>query len=119
MTSYHCSYFGTEQGRYPVEEFIDAIDEVAQRKFVYKRSMLESLGPRLMEPHAKSLGGGIFELRVSGRDSDFRVFYFFDGRRVIFTNAFKKKTGRTPKQELALALSRMGIFLASPDKYSL
>ena len=113
MTTYHCSYFGTEHGRYPVEEFIDGIDELAQRKFVYKRSMLENLGPRLMEPHAKSLGGGILELRFAGRDSDFRVLYFFDGNKVIFTNAFKKKTQKTPKVEIELAASRRRLYLSS------
>lgn len=113
MTPYHCSYFGTEQGPCPVEEFIDDIDHVAQRKFVYKRSMLENLGPRLVEPHAKSLGGGIFELRFSGRDSDFRVLYFFDGSRVIFTNAFKKKTRKAPRNEIELAADRRRLYLSS------
>ena len=103
---YRTFYFETERGRCPVEDFIDSADEVAQRKFVYKRSLLEALGPRLMEPHAKSLGGGIFELRFSGRDSDFRVLYFFDGDKVIFTNAFKKKTQKTPRNELDLATRR-------------
>lgn len=110
---YHCSYFGTELGRCPVEEFIDGIDEAAQRKFVYKRSMLENLGPRLMAPHAKSLGGGIFELRFSGRDSDFRVLYFFDGNKVIFTNAFKKKTQKTPRNEIELTVDRRRLYLSS------
>ena len=113
MITYQCSYFGTEQGRYPVEEFIDNIDEGAQRKFVYKRSMLEYLGPRLMEPHAKNLGAGIFELRFSGRDSDFRVLYFFDGNKVIFTNAFKKKTQKTPRAEVELAAGRRRLYLSS------
>ena len=113
MTTYHCSYFGTEPGRCPVEEFIDGIDEAAQRKFVYKRSMLENLGPRLMEPHAKNLGSGIFELRFSGRDSDFRVLYFFDGNKVIFTNAFKKKTQKAPRNEIALAVDRRRLYLSS------
>ena len=112
MITYHCSYFGTEQGRYPVEEFIDGIDETGQRKFAYKRSILENLGPRLMEPHAKGLVSGIFELRFSGRDSDFRVLYFFDGNRVIFTNAFKKKTQKTPRNELDLAVGRRRLYLS-------
>ena len=72
MITYQCSYFGTEQGRYPVEEFIDNIDEGAQRKFVYKRSMLENLGPRLMEPHAKSVDE---HLREKSKDPLFRELF--------------------------------------------
>ncbi len=108
---YHCFYFGTGQGRSPVEEFIDGIEGTAQRKFIYKRSLLEGLGPRLPEPHAKSLGGGVFELRFSGRDSDFRVLYFFDGDKVIFTNAFKKKTQKAPRNEIELAVNRRRLYL--------
>jgi len=108
---YHCFYFGTEQGRSPVEAFIDSMDETAQRKFIYKRSMLESFGPRLSEPHAKNLNGGIFELRFSGRDSDFRMLYFFDGDQAIFTNAFKKKSQKTPRNEIELAAGRRRVYL--------
>lgn len=108
---YRCYYFETGQGRRPVEEFVDGIDGAAQRKFVYKRSLLEGLGPRLPEPHAKNLGGGIFELRFSGSDSDFRVLYFFDVDRVVFTNAFKKKSQKTPKDEINLALDRRRSYL--------
>ncbi len=111
MAVYHCFYFGTGQWRGPVEEFIDSMDDAAQRKFVYKRSMLENLGPRLVEPHAKNLGGGVFELRFSGRDSDFRVLYFFDGDKVIFVNAFKKKTQKTPRSEIELAANRRRLYL--------
>ena len=108
---YRCFYFGTGRGPGPVEQFVDGMDELAQRKFVYKRSLLEELGPRLMEPHAKSLGSGIFELRFAGRDSNFRILYFFDGDKVIFTNAFKKKTQKTPKNEVEVALGRRRAYL--------
>lgn len=108
---YHCFYFGTGQGRSPVEEFVDSMDEAAQRKFIYKRSMLQEFGPRLPEPHAKNLGSGIFELRFSGRDSDFRMLYFFDGDRAIFTNAFKKKSQKTPRNEIELAADRRRLYL--------
>lgn len=113
MAAYHCFYFGTGGGRSPVEEFIDGMDEAAQRKFVYKRSLLESLGPRLLEPHAKNLGGGIFELRFSGKDSDFRLLYFFGGDKVIFTSAFKKKSQKTPRNEIDLAAARRRLYLSS------
>ena len=108
---YRCFYFEAGQEPSPVEEFIDGMDEQAQRKFVYKRSLLEDLGPRLMEPHAKSLGSGIFELRFAGRDSDFRILCFFDGDKVIFTNAFKKKTQKTPKNEVEVALGQRRAYL--------
>lgn len=95
-----------------MEEFIDGLDQAAQQKFFAKRLHLEEYGPRLPEPHAKRLGEGVYELRFSGRDADFRVLYFFDGRRIVFTNAFKKKTQKTPQGEIELAVRRRRLYEA-------
>ncbi|MBI3615613.1 MAG: type II toxin-antitoxin system RelE/ParE family toxin [Candidatus Omnitrophica bacterium] len=109
---YHSYYFQTAQGRCPVEEFIDALDSDAQRKFFAKRQLLEGFGPRLPEPHAKRLGEGIYELRFSGRDADFRALYFFNGHLIIFTHVFKKQTQKTPKGEIGLAVQRRQAYAA-------
>ena len=110
---YQAFYFETPSGRRPVKEFLDDIDEKGLRKFSFELQLLEDHGPQLLEPHAKRLGNGIYELRFSGRESAFRVLYFFDGQRVIFTNAFKKQTQKTPRGEMELALQRRSIYLAS------
>jgi len=105
-THYATYYWQTAQGRCPAAEFIDALDPDAQRKFFAKRTLLEVLGPRLPEPHAKHLGEGIYELRFSGREGDVRLLYFFDEYKAIFTNGFKKHTQKTPRREIGLALDR-------------
>lgn len=107
---YQSYYFQTEQGRRPAEEFLDALDPAAQRKFFFKRQLLEQFGPRLPEPHAKRLGGGIYELRFPGREADFRMLYFLDGSWIIFTNGFKKQTQKTPRREIELAIQRRGLY---------
>lgn len=105
---YQSCYFQTEQGRCPAQEFLDGLELVAQRKFFFKRQLLEQFGPRLPEPHAKRLAEGIYELRFSGRDADFRMLYFFDGPQAIFTNGFKKQTQKAPRREIELAIQRRG-----------
>ena len=78
-----------------------------------KQDLLEEYGPRLTEPHAKALGCQIYELRFQGRDGHFRVcYFFFEGNQVIYTNAFKKQTNKTPRHELELAVQRRKIFLS-------
>jgi phage-related protein len=64
---------------------------------------LESLG----EPHVKHLEGKLWELRLTGRDGIARALYITAiGRRVIILRAFVKKTQRTPRAEIELALRR-------------
>lgn len=47
---------------------------------------------------------GIFEVRVEVGSDIYRVFSFFDkGQLIILLNGFKKKSQKTPKNELELA----------------
>jgi phage-related protein len=64
---------------------------------------LESLG----EPHVKHLEGKLWELRLTGRDGIARALYVTAiGRRVVVVRAFVKKTLKTPRAEIELALRR-------------
>jgi phage-related protein len=120
MTHCEIMYFKTDRGDEPVREFVDGLDISSKRKYWRKIDCLREFGKSLCEPHAKSLGCGIYELRFRGSDGHFRVLYFFfSSHHAVLTNGFKKKTSHTPKQEIDLAVSRMNSFLASPDKYGL
>jgi len=52
---------------------------------------------------------GLYEIRVQmGRDI-YRIFCFFDqGQLVVIANGFQKKSQKTPKQEIELALKIKG-----------
>jgi phage-related protein len=61
----------------------------------------------LSEPHVKHLEGKLWELRLTGRDGIARALYVTAiGQRVIVVRAFKKKTQKTPRAEIELALQR-------------
>ncbi|MFN8523947.1 MAG: type II toxin-antitoxin system RelE/ParE family toxin [Chloroflexota bacterium] len=69
--------------------------------------LLREYGLELGLPHARPIGGGLFELRARGRDGIARAFYCFArGRRVMILHAFVKKTQKTPLQELRIARRR-------------
>jgi phage-related protein len=120
MTRCDIVYFKTDRGDEPVREFIDNLDISLKRKYWRKIEYLKEFGKSLCEPHAKNLGGGVYELRFRGSDGHFRILYFFfSDHYAILTNGFKKKTNQTPKQEIDLAISRMDAFLAAPEKYGL
>ena len=64
---------------------------------------LENLG----EPHVKHLEGKLWEMRLKGRDGIARALYVTAvGRRVVVVRAFSKKTQKTPRTEIELALRR-------------
>jgi len=52
---------------------------------------------------------GLYEIRVQmGRDI-YRIFCFFDqGQLVVIANGFQKKSQKTPRQEIELALKIKG-----------
>jgi len=48
---------------------------------------------------------GLFEIRISTTFKQIRIFCFFDEDKIIvLTNCFAKKTQKTPKKELELAI---------------
>jgi len=64
---------------------------------------LESLG----EPHVKHLEGKLWEMRLTGRDGISRALYVTAiGKRVVVVRACIKKTQKTPRTEIELALRR-------------
>jgi phage-related protein len=69
--------------------------------------MLE-FGSNLGMPHTRAIGNGLFELRVRGKEGIARVFYCTKiGKRIIVLHVFVKKTQKTPKKEVTLAMRRM------------
>lgn len=48
---------------------------------------------------------GLYEIRIEFQNNIYRIFCCFDkGNLVVLFNAFQKKTQKTPKKEIELAL---------------
>jgi len=59
-------------------------------------------------PHTRSLDKGLFELRVKGKEGIGRIFYCIRiGKRIVMLHVFIKKSQKTPKKELEIAIKRM------------
>lgn len=62
----------------------------------------------LVMPLARPVSGKIWELRASGRDGIARSLYVTaSGRRLVILRTFIKKTQKTPRQEIEIALKRL------------
>lgn len=63
---------------------------------------------RMSAPHVRHLSGPIWEMRMSGRAGISRALYVVnrEDKRVVVVRAFVKKTKKTPRREIDLALRR-------------
>jgi phage-related protein len=59
------------------------------------------------EPHVKHIEGRLWEMRLQGRSGISRAMYVTAvGQHVVIVRVFVKKTEKTPRREIDLALSR-------------
>ena len=62
---------------------------------------------RVGAPHVRHLVGPLREMRMTGRDGTSRALYVtVRDRRVVVVRVFVKKTRRTPRREIEVALRR-------------
>ena len=71
--------------------------------------LIEELGlHNLREPYVKPLQDKLWEMRMTGRDGIARAIYVAaTRRRVVILHAFRKKTQKTPRAAIRVALSRL------------
>jgi phage-related protein len=71
-------------------------------------TLIESHGlERVREPYVKHLEGPVWEMRMKGRDGIARAAYVTaTGRRLVVVHVFPKKTQKTPRREIEIALRR-------------
>src|SRR5439155_23217730 len=97
----------------PAREYIDGLTVNQQAKIIRSIGLLRSLGTALGMPHARHLGGGLWELRIAFGGDIFRCLYFgWTGNRFVILHAFQKKTQKTPARELATAARRREDWMA-------
>ena len=91
-----------------VEREIAELPQDMQAKLRRIADMIEQLGLSAMrEPYIKHLQGKLWEMRLTGRDGISRAIYVtMSGQRVVIVRAFRKKTQKTPRSEIELALKR-------------
>jgi phage-related protein len=87
---------------------IAALPADMQARFLRLAERIASVGlESLSEPHVRHLEGKLWELRLTGRDGIARALYVTAiGRRVVVVRAFVKKTQKTPRSDIELALQR-------------
>jgi phage-related protein len=70
--------------------------------------LLEAFGPhQVKEPYVRHLLDKLWEIRLKGKSGLARAIYVTaTGKRIVIVHVFIKKTRKTPKSAIELALKR-------------
>jgi phage-related protein len=87
---------------------VEGLPEDMRARLARIANLIEEKGlERVGEPHVKHVEGRLGEMRLKGRSGISRALYATSaGRRVVIVRVFVKKTEKTPRREIELALSR-------------
>jgi phage-related protein len=101
-------FYSTMAGNEVVRDWIRNLAR-ADQGIVGRDLLAVQLGFPMGLPLCRSLGGGLWEIRstLSNR-TEARMIFYFDSplQAVVVLHAFIKKSQRTPKAEIELALHR-------------
>lgn len=91
-----------------VDKELETLPADMRARFVRIVQLIETVGlPRVSLPHVRHLKGPLWEIRMTGRDGIARAIYVTaSGMRVVVVRVFVKKSQRTPRREIELALNR-------------
>ena len=90
-----------------VEKWIDSLPVKEFATVLAAVERLSERGSQLRVPASRSLGEGLFELRIDvGRTQRRITYYFADGRRIVLLTAFRKQR-QTEQVEIRRARQAM------------
>ncbi len=99
-------FYLTPTGRKPVREWLTALPR-EDRRTIGKDIQKVEFGWPIGMPYCRSLGHGLWEVRsdlLGGRIA--RVIFSIVGGEMVLLHGFEKKTQKTPKHDVELALKR-------------
>jgi phage-related protein len=94
---YEIELYDTEDGRCPVQEFLDSLEPKMHAKALRTIDLLEANGPLLRDPHSGPMGDGIFELRIEIAGDICRVLSFFIAGKGRYSRMTLSERRRRPR----------------------
>lgn len=100
-------FYTSPAGNEPVREWLKSLGD-EDRRVIGQDVAAAEYGWPLGMPLCRSMGQGLYEIRSSisaGRIA--RVMFFVGGQEMVLLHGFVKKTSKTPKTEMDVAVKRM------------
>ena len=83
-----------------------------QARFVWSIEQLRLRNVKVGEPLVRHIEGKLWELRRESQTKTYRLLYaFLPGQWILFLHGFQKKTPKTPRREIDLAVARLDDFV--------
>ena len=98
-------FYKNEAGNEPVRDWLKSLGQ-SERYLIGTDIKTVEYGWPIGMPTCRPLGKGLFEVRTNLPDGIARVIFCFYEDQLILLHGFIKKTQKTPKADLELALSR-------------
>ncbi len=99
-------FYRSKKGNEPVRDWLLKLDR-DDRKIVGKDIQKVEFGWPIGMPYSRPLGQGVYEVRSDLSDNRIsRVIFFISNNRMVLLHGFVKKTRKTPKRDLDLAIKR-------------
>ncbi len=104
-------------GSAPALEWLGGLPAKVQDRFIVRIERLAELGSDLRRPEADFLRDGIYESRVGHLHVNYRLLYFFAGRRAVLSHGLTKEDV-VPDREIDRAIRRRSEHAADPDGHT-
>ena len=100
------SFFRTAADREPVREWLNGLDREA-KKIIGEDIKTVQFGWPVGMPVVRKLDRDLWEVRSALHNATARVLFTVDESTIILLHGFVKKSRKTPKKDLAVALNRL------------
>lgn len=112
ISDFKVVFYRTVQGTEPVREWLQMLDKPARLQLGKAIQMLQRTGLALPMPYADRLGEGLYELRERIGKVRYRIFYAFDGGRIVVLLHAVTKDQRVIEDDIAFARRRLKDYFA-------
>ena len=110
--------FREANGRIPLVDWLDFLPAKARAKCLNYMRLLATSGHELRRPAADFLRDGIYELRASHGNIQYRILYFFHGRDVVVLSHGITKSQKVPATEIDRAVARKQLVMRDPSRHA-
>lgn len=112
QTNWVVVFYTDKDGKDLINRFLEGLDLQTQARFEWSIEQLRVRNVLAREPLVRHIEGKIYELRRESNTNIYRLFYsFLSQKRILILHGFQKKTQKTPRREIEIALKRLNSFI--------